>query len=202
MDDAREWLISGKTESRDPQSLLPSLPSQHRQLRTNIFQVLKPYRTQNISNKKDTGIVVRIHCLTICGPTLSNGKNSLEVIEQSSFKLVSMYFEVFNLMSRSVANAHNSCYLLNPHRGVPRPACQWTEVPLQSSLCATAWSRDFLDDCVAMEAPHPRRLDLVWWSIHRPGSICYFSPVSLLSSWKGEELSLQDYVDLSPLNFP
>lgn len=113
-----------------------------------------------------------------------------------------MYFEVFNLMSRSVANAHNSCYLLNPHRGVPRPACQWPEAPFQSSLCAGAWSRDFLDDCVAMEAPHPRRLDLVWWSIHRPGSIRYFSPVSLLSSWKGEELSLQDYVDLSPLNFP
>lgn len=59
----------------------------------------------------------------------------------------------------------------------PGPANQWPVARGKSSysriLCGRMWIRNFPYNCVAMEAPHSRRIDLVWRSFHRLGTCFY-----------------------------
>lgn len=57
---ARGRLVSGKTDSRNPQaSPFLFLLSRHRQLVTRVLQALKAWRTESIKN---SGVIGSIHC--------------------------------------------------------------------------------------------------------------------------------------------
>lgn len=124
-------------------------------------------------------------------------------MEQSSFKRINTYIEAFNLISRSVVNAHNFWYLLNSHRrqlkpGIPvamgkghTPEFSVWKWVVTDTFCLTVWHTT-TGLILFNEASMGQGLgfcELLW-------------PAALLSSWEGKELRLQGHPDLSLLNFP